>query len=227
MIGLLYDVHGNLAALDAVLEDARSLGVGRWIVGGDVALFGPEPAGAVARLRDLAGASWLRGNTDRWLVEEPEPGWEPGIAARSALGDAVADELGALPFEVSEGDVLYVHASTVDDLRSFLPEPAESEGELLDAVPGGVRRLVFGHTHLPFRREARGIELVNPGSVGFPFDGDPRAAWAAVHDDGGVEHRRVAYDHEASAAAVLERFGDHAWTRVMAERLRTARPAGL
>src|SRR4051812_4761457 len=77
VLGLLYDVHGNLPALEAVLDDARALDVGRWIVGGDVALFGPDPAGAVARLRDLADAAWLRGNTDRWLAEEPEPGWEP------------------------------------------------------------------------------------------------------------------------------------------------------
>src|SRR3954471_18153382 len=125
MLGLLYDVHGNLPALEAVLEDARQAGVGRWIVGGDVALFGPDPAGSVARLRDLADAAWLRGNTDRWLAEPPEDGWAPGIAAREALGDGTADELAALPFDVHEGEALYVHACTLDDMRSFLPQPAD------------------------------------------------------------------------------------------------------
>jgi putative phosphoesterase len=225
VLGLLYDVHGNLPALEAVLQDARGLDVGRWIVGGDVALFGPDPAGAVARLRDLADAAWLRGNTDRWLAEEPEPAWEPGIAARRELGDATAGELAALPFDVREGDALYVHASTLDDMRSFLPQPADNEDELLDGVPEGVTRLVFGHTHLPFTREARGITLLNPGSVGFPFDGDPRAAYAVVHDDGGIEQRRIGYDQEAAANAILERFGEREWTRTMAERLRTARVA--
>src|SRR6478672_10597310 len=135
MVGLLYDVHGNLAALEAVLGDARSLDVGRWIVGGDVALFGPQPAESVARLRDLAGAAWLRGNTDRWLAEPPEPDWAPGVAARRDLGDATADELAALPFDVREADALYVHASTINEMRSFMPQPADDEDELLDAIP--------------------------------------------------------------------------------------------
>ena len=66
-------------------------------------------------------------------------------------------------------------------MRSFLPEPADDEEELLQAWSP---RVLFGHTHLPFRRSGvRGIELVNPGSVGMPFDGDPRAAYALIHPD--------------------------------------------
>ncbi len=68
-----------------------------------------------------------------------------------------------------------------------------------------------------------GVELVNPGSVGMPFDGDQRAAYALVREDGSLEHRRVAYDHERSAAAMTERFGDAAWALRSATRLRTAR----
>ena len=69
-------------------------------------------------------------------------------------------------------------------------------------------RLVFGHTHLAFARTGPlGIELVNPGSVGMPFDGDHRAAYAVVRDGGAVEHRRVEYDHQASADAIRERIG--------------------
>jgi predicted phosphodiesterase len=66
---------------------------------------------------------------------------------------------------------------------------------------------VFGHTHLAFAREHAGTTLVNPGSVGLPFDGDQRAAWAVVHDDGRLEHRRVAYDVEAAVQALRARFG--------------------
>ncbi|HEY3021741.1 MAG TPA: hypothetical protein VGJ32_16200, partial [Solirubrobacteraceae bacterium] len=62
----------------------------------------------------------------------------------------------------------------------------------------------------------------NPGSVGMPLDGDPRAAWAVVHEDGRVEHRRVAYDHERSAAAIPERFGEKKWTAVLSARVRAA-----
>jgi predicted phosphodiesterase len=91
-------------------------------------------------------------------------------------------------------------------VRSFLPEHGEDEGELLAGVEDD--RLVFGHTHLQFRRRSEhgGVELVNPGSVGMPFDGDPRAAYALAGGDGELELRRVAYDHSASAAAVRERF---------------------
>ena len=100
-----------------------------------------------------------------------------------------------------------------------MPEPAGDEAELLEGVTA--RRLVFGHTHLPFRRDRDGIELVNPGSVGMPFDGDPRAAYALVHADGAIEHRRVAYDHEVSAAQVRERFGG-GWADVVARRIEHA-----
>ena len=107
-------------------------------------------------------------------------------------------------------------------MRSFLPEAADDEEELLEGVDAP--RLLFGHTHLPFARRSavRGIELVNPGSVGMPFDGDPRAAYALLHDDGRIEHRRVAYDHAASAARVREAFAGE-WTAVVAARIERAR----
>jgi len=226
MLGLLYDVHGNLHALEAVLDDARGAGVDRWIVGGDVVLFGAWPAETVARLHDAADAEWLRGNTDRWLVDDSDRPDGASAAAEdcvAALDEATVRELAGLPFDLDEDDVLFVHASTVSDMRSFLPEPADDEDELRAAIPDGVRLLVFGHTHLPFEREAGGVRLVNPGSVGMPLDGDPRAAWAVIHDDGRVEHRRVAYDHERSADALAERFGDKQWTRDLAARVRHAR----
>jgi diadenosine tetraphosphatase ApaH/serine/threonine PP2A family protein phosphatase len=103
-----------------------------------------------------------------------------------------------------------------------MPDPGEDEDELLDDV--SEQRLVFGHTHLQFRRLAgRGVELINPGSVGMPFDGDPRAAYALADDDGSIEHRRIEYDHEASAAAVRERFAAAPWTETIARRIATAR----
>jgi diadenosine tetraphosphatase ApaH/serine/threonine PP2A family protein phosphatase len=80
---------------------------------------------------------------------------------------------------------------------------------------------VFGHTHLPFARRAGAIELVNPGSVGMPFDGDTRAAYALVHDDGAVEHRRVEYDHAATAARIRSLGGE--WSETVARRVERAR----
>ena len=226
MISLLYDVHGNLPALEAVIEDAGE--VDEWVIGGDVALFGPWPAETVARLRELPAAHWLRGNGERWVGAPGQAPDDPVVqgaiaAGREALGARLVDELASLPECVALGEGTRCwHGSPVSDVRSFLPEPAEDEGELLSGVTD--RRLIFGHTHLPFVRHANGIELVNPGSVGMPLDGDRRAAYALLHHDGTVEHRRVAYDHDASAAAVEERF-DGDWTATVAGRIRTARMA--
>jgi diadenosine tetraphosphatase ApaH/serine/threonine PP2A family protein phosphatase len=225
MEALLYDVHGNLPALEAALADARAAGADRWVLGGDYALFGGWPAETVARLRELEPALWIRGNGERWSAEPDDAPDQPVVqgaiaSVREALGADVVSQLAALPADATEGDTLICHGSPVSDVRSFLPEPADDEEELLAGATH--RRIVFGHTHLPFRRLAGGIELVNPGSVGMPFDGDPRAAYALVHPDGTVEHRRVAYDHAASAWRVREAFGAEPWTDTVAKRIERA-----
>ena len=226
-VALLYDIHGNLAALQAVLADAGRAGAQRFVLGGDYALFGPWPAETVAALRSLAETTWIRGNVDRWSAYPQQAPDDPLVSAaisacREALGEQVVQELGALqPQTVLEG-TRYCHASPSSDLRSFMPDPTAEDEELLAGA--GERRIVFGHTHLQFRRPGPGgVELVNPGSVGMPFDGDPRAAYALLDDHGVLQQRRVSYDHEASARAMSERFGDAAWARRSAVRLRTAR----
>jgi predicted phosphodiesterase len=230
VLALLYDVHGNLPALDAVLEEARAQGAERFVLGGDYALFGPWPADTVARLRGLQDAAWIRGNGERWTAAPAEatadglPAELEGAlaACREALGEDLVAELAALPFDHAEAGARFCHASPVSDMRSFFPEPGQDEAELLEGV--GEDLLVFGHIHLPFRRAAAtGTLLVNPGSVGMPFDGDPRAAYALLREGGEVEHRRAEYDHRASAAAVRERF-DGEWTELIGRRIETARP---
>lgn len=220
---LLYDIHGNLPALEAVLADANP---DRFVLGGDYALFGPWPAETVAALRALPDATWIRGNVDRWTAapaQAPDNEIAQGAisACRTALGDQLVDELAALPEQLVLDGTRYCHASPISDVRSFMPEPTDDEQELLGGV--SERRLVFGHTHLAFARAGEsGIELLNPGSVGMPFDGDTRAAYALLHEDGSIEHRRVAYDFEASATAVRERFDGAAWTDTIARRILTA-----
>ena len=93
MLALVYDIHGNLPALEAVLDDARARGADAWLLGGDVAAFGAWPAETVARLRELDGATWIRGNTERWLADRSDlPADQPmhaaALACRAALGDA-------------------------------------------------------------------------------------------------------------------------------------------
>jgi predicted phosphodiesterase len=225
MLALLFDIHGNLPALEAVLDDARAAGARRYLLGGDYAVFGGWQPETIARLRELQDATWIRGNVDRWAATEA-PDSEParsGVAAcRELLDAATIDELGALPQSADLGhDTRAWHASPKTDLASFWPEPGDDERELLEGVEN--RRLVFGHFHVAFERVgAYGIELVAPGSVGMPTDGDHRAAWALMHDDGRIERRRVAYDHAASAARVRDVADGAPWGEVVAARIERA-----
>jgi hypothetical protein len=112
-VGLVYDVHGNLPALEAVLADARGTGVDRWVLGGDYASFGAWPSEVVERLDALQDAVWIRGNWDRWqagdeaaLPDQPEL-HEALVAVRESLGDALVRRLGALPAREAQGDALF------------------------------------------------------------------------------------------------------------------------
>jgi predicted phosphodiesterase len=227
MLALLFDIHGNLPALEAVLDDARAAGAERYLLGGDYAVFGGWPARTVARLRELDDATWIRGNVDRWAADVGEvPDGEPinsAVASCRALVEATTiAELGALPESADLGGATRAwHASPKTDLASFWPEPGDDEPDLLEGVSD--RRLVFGHFHVAFERVgAHGIELVAPGSVGMPVDGDHRAAWALMHADGRIERRRVAYDHAASAARVREVAEGAPWGEAIAARIERA-----
>jgi diadenosine tetraphosphatase ApaH/serine/threonine PP2A family protein phosphatase len=224
---LLYDVHGNLPALKAVLEDARQAGATEFLLGGDYALFGAWPEETVALLKRLDNATWIRGNGERWTAapdQAPDNEVVQGAisACRAALGDELTTELNELREAAVIDGTRYVHGSPISDVRSFAPQQQTEDEELLGSATES--RIVFGHTHLPFRRTGpNNVELINPGSVGMPFDGDPRAAYALMHGDGRVEHRRVAYDHAASAQAVQTRFDNPAWTATVARRITEAR----
>ncbi|WP_272476715.1 metallophosphoesterase family protein [Baekduia alba] len=227
MLAILYDIHGNRPALDAVLADAEARGARRFVLGGDYSAFGAWPVECVERLRELpADTTWIRGNWERWqAAPDAAPGAEVIAGAnawvRAALGRGAVDELGGLPTSAVVDGTLFVHASPVSDVEPFGAESSADDDRLL----GGVTqpRVIFGHTHLQFaRRSASGIELVNPGSVGEPWDGDVRAAYATLDPNAGaVALHRVAYDVEA-AAAPLDALGDP-WATVTAARLRTAR----
>ena len=207
MLALLYDIHGNALALEAVLDHAAD--ADEFLLGGDYATAGAWPKETVERLAELPSATWIRGNADRWLVDRHDtPAQIDAIAERTAelLGDDLVRKLTQLPESTEIGDTLFCHASPHSDMKSFLPDPADHEAELLEGVEAS--RVVFGHTHIAFKRKGPGgIELVNPGSVGMPWDGDHRASYAVI-DGGEVEHRRVDYDWEAAVAAVRERVGE-------------------
>jgi putative phosphoesterase len=216
VLALLYDVHGNLPALEAVLEDCPA---DEFLLGGDHVGFGAWPRETADRLKAL-DAEWIRGNVDRWLVDAPDaPAAMHDVIERSRelAGPELCRELAALPESTTHDGTLYCHASPLSDMDSFYPEPHDTDVERLMGVEA--ERVVFGHTHLQFTREGPGgIELVNPGSVGIPLDGDRRAAYAIVNDDDSVELRRVEYDWQAAADAVRAKIGELPATRIEQSR---------
>jgi diadenosine tetraphosphatase ApaH/serine/threonine PP2A family protein phosphatase len=226
MLAILYDVHGNRPALEAVLGHAREQGAERFVLGGDYAAFGAWPLPCVTMLGALADAIWIRGNWERWQADLRAVPDDPTLRGAAAwvhvrLGKAVVEELAALPPATVLGDTLFCHASPGSDMEAFGHEPdPERDERLLAGVEQ--RRVVFGHTHVQFRRmSAPGVELINPGSVGMPWDGDVRAAYATVDDAGAIALHRVEYDVDAAVSALRE-IGEP-WTGPTAARLEAAR----
>lgn len=213
-IASLSDVHGNLPALRAVLAEIEREGVDLVVLGGDHAA-GPFPAETLDLLIGLGErARFIRGNADRELVEAADdPNSAPRENGPPALAWAVPrldsrhwDFLRALPesvaFEVDGlGRTLFCHGSPRTDMEVLTAGTPESR--VRDAL-GGVEAsaVVCGHTHMQFERELDGKRVLNPGSVGLPYEGEPGAYWAVLGP--GVEFRRTLYDNEATAALVRE-----------------------
>ena len=218
MLAVLYDIHGNLVALEEVLRDADAAGADGYLLGGDFASWSPWPLETLERLRGLPDATWIRGNGERWLREPPLDRPEVLAALRERDSGLGTEEgwLYSLQAQTELDGILFVHGSPLSDVESFAAEPQEGEERLLAGVRA--RTIVFGHSHLQFRRPGpNGTELLNPGSVGMPLDGDRRGAYALWHDDGEFEFRRVEYDVERVAAAWRARggpFGELAAQRV-------------
>jgi len=222
LLALLYDVHGNPSALEAVLLDAEGAGATSYLVGGDLVAAGPDPSATLERLRSLPEARFLRGNTERWLLETPIDLlpflWRALDEARRELRWEEIEWLYSLPTRVELDGVLYVHASPLVDTDSFAPDPQPEDERRL----AGVRdvTVVFGHSHVQFgpRPGPQGTTLVNPGSVGAPLDRDPRAAYALVAH-GEFDLRRVDYDYVRTAEQ-MRALGT--WAEPLAERIAQA-----
>jgi diadenosine tetraphosphatase ApaH/serine/threonine PP2A family protein phosphatase len=202
VLAVLYDIHGNLIALDEVLKDAEAAGADAYLLGGDFASWSPWPTETIERLRALPNATWIRGNGERWLREPPLD--RPDVAQELAETDSGlgADEgwLYSLQAQFELDGVLYVHGSPLSDVDSFPAQAGEGDERMLNGVRD--KTVVFGHSHLQFRRPGpNGTALINPGSAGMPLDGDVRAAYALRHEDGRFEFRRVEYDIERAARA--------------------------
>ncbi|MFC6836740.1 metallophosphoesterase family protein [Halomarina ordinaria] len=204
-LGVIADVHANAVALDAVLDDMPAVdGV---VCLGDVVGYGPHPAACVETVREVADAV-VRGNHDR-SVSNPGAYRHNEMAhaglrhAREELDDDQVAWLDGLPEDRTHEGVRLVHSHPAERDRYVYPEGFASLAPHL----GDERALLLGHTHVQHAERVAGTPVVNPGSVGQPRDGDPRAAYAVLTgtDEGThVDLRRVAYDVEAVGAAVAE-----------------------
>lgn len=220
-IGVLTDIHGNSVALDAVIADARSVGVDRWWVLGDLVAMGPDPVGTLDRLRALDPEVRILGNTERYVLREELPfppideleltpklvdrmvetaasfAWTKGSLdadARAWLDDSTADH------EITLADgtrVLAVHASAIRDDGPGV-SPYSSDEELLALFPDLDADLVLaGHTHHVTDRVIGSVRFVNPGSISNHATDDRRANYLVVHDrqvGHELEFRSAAYD---------------------------------
>lgn len=226
-IAVLSDIHGNLAALEAVAAEIRRERPDAVLVAGDLVLNGPDPNGCVDALRHLEseGALIVAGNTDIAVGDfdygAAFPQYQDGVPetvtaavewTHDELGDDQLDWLRRLPSERrirAEGDtlVLVVHASPGSQTRGF--DQALDANIIFERAAGTDARLIcVGHTHLPEVRDLGFKVIVNGGSCGYVFDGDPTASWAMVTvADGGVDAviRRTAFDTLSVANAISAR----------------------
>ena len=205
----LYDIHGNLDALDAVLADPRAADPDVVLVGGDT-VPGAFARETLARLDALSvPVHWVRGNGEREVAEAigapaaaPDD-WAARTAAITAaeLGDDRAQALGEQPLTVQLDGVLFCHASPRrdDEMLTRLSTP-ERWAQALGGVTAAL--VVAGHTHQQDDRLVGGVRFVNAGSVGLPYEGDPAARWLWVAD-GEPELRQTAYDGARAGARIL------------------------
>ena len=187
-VAALYDIHGNVSALDAVLAEVDADVI---VIGGDT-VMGLHPAETLERLRSLdADVRFIRGNADREVFDD-----EKGLAppemleyARSRLSAEQLDFLRTMPLTLTIDRVLFCHATPRNDEEIFTRDsPDERWAEVLAGVDADV--VVCGHTHVQFDRRIGDIRLVNAGSVGMPYEHEPGAYWALL-DGADVELRHT------------------------------------
>lgn len=218
-IAALYDIHGNLPALNALLEELADIQPDVVVIGGDI-VSGPMPAQTLECLLQYPGSiRWLRGNGDREVVTafDKQPlnrRYLPAIS--DALREEIEwtarqltteqrDVLAALPeqLEISVeglGTILFCHATPRNDEEIFTPLTSpERMATMFSNVKQDI--VVCGHTHHQFERRVGDLHIINAGSVGMPFANQPGAYWLLLSPQG-YEFRRTPYDGVLAAQEI-------------------------
>jgi putative phosphoesterase len=204
-VAALYDVHGNLPALEAVLAEVEAAAPDLIVIGGDVAA-GPLPGETLDRLGRLPNVRWVMGNADRKLVEAFDAGARPEDTedpierldawCAQRLTREHRDLLASFEPVVHADSVLFCHGSPRSDEEMITAvTPPERLAPMLDGVAEAV--VVCGHTHHQFDLRAQAKRVLNAGSVGMPYEDEAAAYWLWLGP--GPELRRTDYDVAAAA----------------------------
>ncbi len=234
-VAVITDIHGNLTALEAVIADLEQVAPDLVVQGGDLVAGGHRPVEVLDRVRER-GWPGVQGNTDEML-------WKPELfdqfmrsvpqlahvwrmvfhqqapATRELIGPDRLAWLRQMPLQWRGDALAVVHASPGNLWRSPMHIATNEELETTYA-PLDRAIVAYGHIHLPFIREVGKRVVANCGSVGMPFDGDPRASYLVV-DNGVAAIRRVEYDVKREIASLMRSTYPDA--ERIAETLRTAR----
>jgi len=216
-IAIVSDIHGNRTAFEAVLADLRLTAPDLILHGGDLADSGSSPAEIVDRIRDL-GWPGVIGNTDEMLFRPealtefarqssaPQSLFpvieEMAAATRQALGEERLGWLRSLPRMQIHGQLALVHASPGSWWHASQPEATDADLEAMYGILGPPI-VVYGHIHRPYVRNIAGRTIANSGSVGLPYDGDPRAAYLLM-DESTPAIRRVEYQVDREIKALSD-----------------------
>ena len=225
-VAVISDVHGNLLALEAVLEDIARQGIDATVALGDFRSGPFDPAGVADRLMGL-GLPSVRGNHDRFITDGRENDWHIDALVRATLDARQHEWLASVPVtQVFSGEVFLCHGTPRDDntawmdgfvgnIVTLLPQ------ERIEAEAAGFDYpvLLCGHTHAPRSVRLRdGRLVVNPGSVGLPFEmGSPDARYAIIEKRGGqwsTQLRAIPYDHAGAARQARDK-GYEIWAEAV------------
>jgi predicted phosphodiesterase len=242
-IAVLADIHANLPALEAVIADLEIVQPDRVFVAGDFQNRGPAPREVYDLLRKL-GWPLLRGNHEDYVIEQsgtPIDGahvvdlyaWQPARWTAERVPETIPF-LRSLPISIDlagpDGSFICIaHGSPRSNAEGFFPSTGDAKGHAMlgDRSP---KMLCCGHTHIPLQRQVGPTHVFNVGSVGFPFDGDRRAAYGILNWNEGewsTELRRIPYPVESVVESLQspefnQGFGPLA--KIIQRELETARP---
>ncbi|MDQ3767804.1 MAG: metallophosphatase family protein [Actinomycetota bacterium] len=211
-VAALYDIHGNLWALEPVLREATHSDIDAIVIGGDIA-WGPHPRETIDRLLELERpVIFIRGNADREVSKrlDENAGLDRVVAQINLwCSDQLSEQqrlwLGSQPPTATLdvdclGETLFCHGSPRSDEEIITTATADERFvEVLRAAHEEI--VVCGHTHIQFDRTVQDRRLINAGSVGLPYEGKPGAYWALLGP--GVTFRRTAYDIAEAAEGML------------------------